>query len=110
MTTSQEGILLKIILDEEESFHHKPLYEQIVFEAKKLGLSGATVFKGIMGYCANKSIHSAKLLRLAEDLPIIIEIIDSQDNIDKLMPFINEHIQKLVVTMTTVKQLKYQPE
>jgi len=108
MKTSTEAISLKIFLDEDHTLHGKPLYEQIVIKAKKLELAGATVIKGIMGFRAYHCIHTAKLLRLSEDLPVIIEIIDSQENIDKLQPYLDEHLKTGLVTLEKVTQIKYQ--
>ena len=110
MKLSKEAISLKIFLDENNMLHGKPLYEQIVIKAKKLELAGATVVKGIMGYRVYHCIHTAKLLRLYEDLPVIIEIIDSQENIDKLEPFLDEHLKSGVVTLEKVTQIKYLSE
>ena len=108
MKTSADAISLKIFLDEDTILHGKPLYEQIVIKAKELELAGATVVKGIMGYQAHHCIHTAKLLRLSENMPVIIEIVDSEENINKLQPFIDEHLQEGFITRTTVEQIKYQ--
>ena len=87
MKLPDEGELLRIFIGETDKYKGKPLYEAIVIKARELNLAGATVFRGIMGYGATSRIHSIKLLRLSEDLPVLIEIVDSEDNIGKLLPF-----------------------
>ena len=101
------GMLLRIFIGESDHVHGKPLYESIVLKAKELGLAGATVTKGVMGYGASTRMHTAKLVRLSDDLPIIIEIVDSNENIDKLIPFLDEHITDGLVTLEKVTVLKY---
>lgn len=81
MENNQNVKLLRIFIGESDKIEHKPLYETIVFEAKKRGLSGATVLKGIMGFGANSKIHTAKLLEISSDLPLVIEIADTEEKI-----------------------------
>lgn len=85
-----EAKLLRIFIGESDTLHGVPVYEKIVIEARKNHLAGATVYKGIMGFGANSRIHTAKLLRLSEDMPLVIEIVDSQDNIEKFLPLVEE--------------------
>ncbi|MEA3226904.1 MAG: DUF190 domain-containing protein, partial [Planctomycetota bacterium] len=92
---------------ETDRVHGKSLYEQIVLKARELGLAGATVIRGIMGFGAGSRVHSAKILRLSEDLPIVIELVDTEDNLNKLMPFIDENVTEGLVTMEKVKVIKY---
>ena len=86
MTIPTEGKLLRIFIGEADHWHGKPLYEAIVVEARKRGLAGATVIKGFMGFGAHSRMHTAKLLELSQDLPIIIEIVDAPEKIEAFMP------------------------
>ncbi len=87
MHITGEAKLLRIFIGESDLSHHVPVYEKIVVEARKFGLAGATVFKGIMGFGGtSRFIHTAKILRLSEDLPLIIEIVDEEEKIEKFMP------------------------
>src|SRR5436309_15873191 len=86
MSLPAEGKLLRIFVGEADHWHGKPLYEAIVVEARTRGLAGATVIKGFMGFGAHSRIHTAKLLELSQDLPIIIEIVDASEKIEAFMP------------------------
>lgn len=107
MKQSEKGLLLRILIGEYDRFKGKPLYEQIVLKARELKLAGATVFKGIMGFGADSLIHTSKILRLSEDMPIIIEIIDTEENIDKILPFLDETVKGGLVTLEKAKIIKY---
>jgi PII-like signaling protein len=102
-----EGLLLRIYIGETDTCKGKALYEAIVLKARELNLAGATVFRGIMGYGAASRIHSIKLLRLSEDLPVIIEIVDSEENINKIIPFLDETVKEGLITMEKVKIITY---
>ena len=106
--------LLRIILGETDKIEHRALHEVIVLEARKHGLAGATSWRGIMGFGPSSVIHTAKLLDLSPDLPIVIEIIDKEEKIEAFAPRLNELFEQSgfggVVTIETVKVLKYQPE
>ena len=82
MRLSGEGVLLRIYVGEEDKYKGKPLYEQIIFKARELKLAGATAIRGILGFGADSHLHSAKILRLSEDLPILIELVDNEENIN----------------------------
>jgi hypothetical protein len=86
MKISGEGKLLRIFVGESDQVHGKPLYEAIVHKAHDLGLAGTTVWRGIEGYGAASRIHTAKILRLSEDLPLVIEIVDTEENIRAALP------------------------
>lgn len=86
--------LLRIFIGELDKVNGKPLYEELVLSAKKAGLAGATVLRGIMGFGANSRIHTAKLLDLSMDLPIIVEIIETEQKINDFMPTLNDMIEK----------------
>ena len=107
MKIPENGFLLRIFLGEADSWHGKPLYEAIVLKARELHLAGATVLRGPMGFGANSRLHTAKFLRLSEDLPIVIEIVDSKEKIDTLLPHIDEMLQDGLVTLEKVKVIKY---
>ncbi|MBC7099961.1 DUF190 domain-containing protein, partial [Candidatus Bipolaricaulota bacterium] len=107
MKLPEEGILLRIFIGESDTYDGKPLYEQIVLQAKKLNLAGATVIRGIMGFGAQSRIHTAKILRLSEDLPVVIEIVDTQEKIEKLLPFLDMTVKEGLITMEKVKVIRY---
>jgi uncharacterized protein len=107
MKIPQDGYLLRIFIGEADHWHGKPLYEAIVMKARELHLAGATVLRGPMGFGAKSRMHTAKILRLSEDLPLIIEIVDGKDKIDELMPHIDEMVQEGLVTLERVQVIKY---
>lgn len=107
MKLPEEGMLLRIFFGESDKHHGKPLYELIVMKAKELGLAGATVLRGIMGFGADSRMHTAKILRLSEDLPVVIEIVDTEENLNKLLPFLDEVVQEGLITMEKVRVIKY---
>lgn len=98
---------LRIYIGEADHWHGKSLYHAIVLKAKELDLAGATVFRGLMGYGANSRIHTAKIVDLSTDLPVLIEIVDSEDYIAKLMPFLDEMVQEGMVTIDDIEIIKY---
>ncbi|MGD8454414.1 MAG: DUF190 domain-containing protein [Phycisphaerae bacterium] len=107
MKIPEEGCLLRIFIGESDKWHGQPLYEAIVRKARELNLAGATVLRGPMGFGAHSRMHTAKILRLSEDLPIVVEIVDSQQKIDELMPFIDEAVAEGLVTLERVRVIKY---
>ena len=107
MKIPEQGKLLRIFIGESDRWHHQPLYEAIVLKARELGLAGATVLRGPMGFGANSHLHTAKILRLSMDLPMIIEIVDAKEKIDELMPHIDEMVQEGLVTLERVQVIKY---
>ena len=107
MKIPQDGYLLRVFLGESDQWHGRPLYEAIVMKARELHLAGATVLRGPMGFGANSRVHTAKILCLSEDLPIIIEIVDSKEKIDELTPHIDEMVQEGLVTLERVQVIKY---
>ncbi len=107
MKLPEEGMLLRVFVGETDRVHGKSLYEQIVLKARELGLAGATVVRGVMGFGANSRVHSAKILRLSEDLPVVVELVDTEENLNKLMPFIDENVTEGLVTMERVRVIKY---
>jgi uncharacterized protein len=107
MKIPENGKLLRVFIGESDKWHHQPLYEAIVLKARELGLAGATVLRGSMGFGANSHLHTSKILRLSMDLPIIVEIVDSQENIDRLLVFLDEMVADGMVTLEDVRVLKY---
>jgi PII-like signaling protein len=107
MTLPDEAVLLRMFVGESDHFHGKPLYEQIVLKARELNLAGATVLRGVMGFGAHSRLHTAKLLDLSTDLPLVIEIVDTAENLAKLTPFIDEALSGGLVTMEKVRVMTY---
>jgi PII-like signaling protein len=107
MKLPETGTLLRIMIGENDQHQGKPLYEQIVFKAKALNLAGATVIRGILGFGADSRIHTAKILRLSEDLPVIIEIVDTEEKLATLIPFLDETVKEGLITMEKVRVIKY---
>jgi len=110
MNIPEEGSLLRIFVGESDRFDHHPLYEAIVLKAREHGLAGATVLRGVMGFGKNSILHTAKILRLSEDLPMVIEIVDSSQKIQSFLPFLNEMVADGLVTLETVKVLHYKSD
>ena len=100
-------MLLRIFIGETDAYKGKPLYEQIVLKARELHLAGATVLRGIMGFGAHSRMHTAKLLRLSEDLPIVVEMVDVEENLNKILPYLDETVQEGLMTLEKVKVIKY---
>ncbi len=107
MKLPEEGTLLRIMIGENDQHQGKPLYEAIVFKAKELNLAGATVIRGILGFGADSRIHTAKILRLSEDLPVVIEIVDTEEKLNTLVPFLDETVKEGLITMEKVRVIKY---
>jgi PII-like signaling protein len=107
MKIPEDGYLLRIFIGESDRWHGKPLYEAIVLKARELHLAGATVVRGPMGFGANSRLHTTKILRLSEDLPMIVEIVDAKEKIDELMPHVDEMVQEGLVTLERVQVIKY---
>jgi hypothetical protein len=106
-----EAKLLRVFVGESDLINHAPVYEKIVLEARKAGLAGATVIKGVMGFGASSRIHTAKLLRLSEDLPLVIEIVDEEKKIEAFIPRLNEIFDEAnsggLITIEKVSIIKY---
>jgi PII-like signaling protein len=99
MHLPEEGCLLRIMIGEGDRHEGKPLYEWLVLKARELGLAGATVLRGMMGFGANSRIHTSKILRISEDLPIIVEIVDTQEKLDNYLTVIDSVIKEGLATM-----------
>jgi PII-like signaling protein len=102
-----DSLLLRIFLGENDRRGHQPLYEAIVLKAREMHLAGATVLRGPMGFGHSSRLHTAKILRLSEDLPIVIEIVDSEEKINAFLPVLDELMGSGLVTIEKVKVLQY---
>ena len=107
MKLPENGKLLIIFIGEADKWHGQPLYEAIVHLAKKEGMAGATALKGFMGFGAKSHMHTTKLLRLSEDLPIVIEIVDSEEKINLFLPFLDPMVQEGLITLEKVNVIMY---
>ena len=107
MTIPEEGYLLRIFIGESDKAGHRPLYEAIVLKAREAGLAGATVLRGVMGFGKHSVLHTAKILRLSEDLPMVIEIVDSREKVEDFLPQLDEMITDGLVTLEEIKVLQY---
>lgn len=110
MKVPEQGYLLRIFIGEQDRFDGKPLYEALVLKAREAGLAGATVIRGDMGYGRSSVLHTSKILRLSEDLPIVVEIVDSLVKIEKFLPLIDEMITDGLVTLEKVQVIFYRSQ
>lgn len=107
MKLPSEAELLRVFIGESDKHHGRPLYEVIVEEARRRGMAGATVLHGTLGFGASSRIHTAKLLRLSEDLPMVIEIVDKPERIAEFLPQLDEFIDEGLVTLERVRVIIY---
>ncbi len=107
MKYPSEAQLLRIFIGESDHHDGRPLYEVVVERARKNGMAGATVLRGILGFGAHSRIHTSKILRLSEDLPLVIEIVDKPEKIDEFLPQLDELITEGLVTLEDVKIITY---
>lgn len=107
MKIPRDGCLLRIFIGESDRWQGRPLYESIVLAARAQHLAGATVLRGPMGFGAKSRLHTAKILRLSEDLPIVIEIVDAREKIDAFLPLVDEMLTDGLVTLERVEVLQY---
>ena len=107
MQIPRDAVLLRIFIGESERSDHHPLYEAIVLKARELQMGGATVLRGPMGFGKSSHLHSAKILRLSEDLPMVIEIVDSQAKIDAFLPVLDKMMGSGLITVEKVQVLQY---
>jgi uncharacterized protein len=106
MKSLVEAVRIKIYTSENHKLDNKPLYEVVVKKALELQIAGATVIRGVYGYGAHHTIHSAKLLELSDNLPLIIEIVDVQEKIDRILPFLDTITGKAVVTFEKISMVQ----
>src|SRR5437764_11696635 len=107
MQLPQEATLLRIFLGESDRWKHQPLYEAIVLKARELHLAGATVLRGPMGFGKSSRLHTAKILRLSMDLPVVIEIVDAEEKIQSFLPALDEMMSGGMVTLERVQVIEY---
>ena len=107
MKVPRDAVLLRIFLGESDRCEHRPLYEAIVLKARELHMSGATVLRGPMGFGPSSRLHTAKILRLSEDLPMVVEIVDSQEKIDAFLPVLDAMMGSGLITIEKVTVLQY---
>jgi hypothetical protein len=107
MKMSEEGQLLRVFCGESDTWEGQPLYRAVVLKAKELGLAGATVLRGPMGFGANSRMHTANLLELSTDLPIVIELVDCAEKIQSLLPFLDQAVAEGMITIEAVRVLRY---
>ena len=107
MKLSEYGQLVRVFIGESDTWQGQPLYRAIVLKARELGLAGATVLKGPMGYGANSRVHTTKFIELSTDMPIIVEIVDSPEKVQSLLPFLDEAVTEGLITIEEVRILKY---
>src|SRR2546423_8457253 len=107
MQIPHDAVLLRIFFGEDDKHDRLPLYEAIVLKAREMQLAGATVLRGHVGFGHSARIHTTKILRLSQDLPIVIEIVDSEENIDRFLPVLDGMMGSGLITMEKLKVLQY---
>jgi uncharacterized protein len=110
MHLPEEAVLLRIFIGESDRWHHRPLYEAIVLKARELQLAGATVLRGPMGFGKSSHLHTAKILRLSMDLPIVVEIVDTEEKIGAFLPVLDEMMGGGLVTLEKAKVIRHQDQ
>jgi uncharacterized protein len=104
-----EQMLVRIFVGESDRWHHQPLHAALAERLRKEGFAGATVFRGVAGFGARSVMHTSQILRLSEDLPVLIEIVDSEEHVANLLPILDEMVTEGLVTVEKVRVLKYTP-
>ena len=107
MDIPEDAVLLRIFIGEGDSYCGRPLYEAIVLQAREMHLAGATVLRGPMGFGHSSRLHTAKILRLSADLPVVIEIVDSDARIQRFLPILDDMMNSGLVTLEKAKVLRY---
>ena len=110
MQVPRDAVLLRIFLGENDRHEHKPLHEAIVLKAREMHLAGATVLRGPMGFGHSSRLHTSKILRLSEDLPLVIEIVDSEEKIRSFLAVLDGMMGSGLVTLEKVQVLQYGPQ
>lgn len=103
----RDGVLVRVFIGESDTWHHQPLATALIERLRREGFAGATVFHGVAGFGAHSVLHTASLLRLSQDLPVIIEIVDSPDRVPRLQEILDEMVSEGLVTMEKVQVLRY---
>lgn len=107
MTIEPNAVLLRVFLGESDRYGHAPLHEAIVLKARELGLAGATVLRGPMGFGHSSRLHTAKILRLSEDLPMLVEIVDDETRIQELLAALHPMLGSALVTLERVQVVRW---
>lgn len=107
MKIEGEGALVRIFVGESDRWHGRPLHEAIVRRAREEGLAGATVLRGIEGFGANSRVHTARILRLSEDLPVVVEIVDRTEKIEAFLPLLDDMVEEGMITVEKVRIIAY---
>src|SRR2546422_805910 len=107
MHLPQDATLLRIFIGETDRWEHQPLYEAIVMKARESHLAGATVLRGLMGFGKSSRVHTAKILRLSMDLPLIVEIVDTEDKLNAFLPVLDDMMKGGLVTLEKVRVIDY---
>jgi uncharacterized protein len=109
MKIPRDAVLLRIFFGEDDKYHHVPLYEAIVLKAREMHLGGATVLRGCIGFGRSSRIHTTKILRISQDLPIVVEIVDSQEKIEGFLSVVDQMMGSGLITIEKVQVLQYGP-
>jgi PII-like signaling protein len=107
MQIPHDAVLLRIFFGEDDKFEHQPLHEAIVLKAREMHLAGATVLRGHAGFGHSSRLHTTKILRLSEDLPVVVEIVDAKEKIDAFLPVLDGMMASGLVTLEKIKVLQY---
>jgi PII-like signaling protein len=110
MHLPEDAVLLRIFIGESDGYQHRPLYEAIVLKARESELAGATVLRGPMGFGKSSHLHTAKILRLSMDLPIVIEIVDSEEKVNAFLPVLDQMMGGGLVTLERAKVIRYRDQ
>ncbi len=110
MHLPHDAMLLRVFIGETDRWHHQPLYEALVLKARELHLAGATVLRGPMGYGKSSRLHTAKILRLSMDLPLVIEFVDAEEKINAFLPLLDEMMKGGLVTLEKVRVIDYRAD
>jgi hypothetical protein len=102
MMVPEEGQLLRIFIGESDQFEGRPLFEWLVNKARESGLAGATVIRGLEGFGAHSKVHTAKILRLSSDLPVVVEIVDTRERVEEFLPLVDGAIKEGMATLEDV--------
>ena len=107
MHLPHDAVLLRIFIGEADRWHHQALYEALVLKAREMHMAGATVLRGPMGYGKSSHVHTSKILRLSYDLPLVIEIVDSEEKINAFLPVVDEMMESGLVTIEKARVIEY---
>jgi len=105
-----EQSLVRVFIGEDDKWHHRPLADALIERLRKEGFAGASVFHGVAGFGAHSVMHTAHILRLSEDLPVLIEIVDTDERLERLLPILDEMVLEGLVTVEKVRVLRYAPK